>query len=265
MKRTIRAALLLGALWALLLSGCGPARTSRVISDIPRNDKRAADFGLDEKGRVSYPGAVLGVDVSSHQGEIDWARVRADGVEFAILRIGFRGNTEGGLIVDERFARNYVEARQAGLKVGVYFFSQAISEEEAREEADFVLELLDGVPLELPVYYDWEEAQKGRTGGHGSSEVGTWARLFCEAVTAGGYRAGVYFNQRYGYSIMGLQNLTDYSFWLAEYDDSQSFSYQTQLWQFTGSGHVDGIDTIVDLDLMYAEDTEDEADREAPG
>ena len=128
-----------------------------------------------------------------------------------------------------------------------------------------MLELLDGVPLELPVYYDWEEAKKGRTGGHGSSKVGTWARLFCETVTAGGYRAGVYFNQRYGYSIMGLQNLTDYSFWLAEYDDSQSFSYQTQLWQFTGSGHVDGIDTIVDLDLMYAEDTENEADREAPG
>lgn len=249
---------LIWILMLLLLTGCGFQRQQGLIPSIPRNQRSKSDFFMDEKGRPSYPGAKLGVDVASHQRQINWQRVREDGVEFAILRIGFRGNTEGGLIVDESFAQNYVEARRAGLLVGVYFYSQATSEEEALEEADFVLKLLDGVPLELPVFYDWEEAAQGRTGGFAGSAVGAWALAFCKSIEAGGYRAGVYFNQRYGYSIMHLENLTDYSFWIAEYQDSQSFGYQTDFWQFTGSGHVDGIDVIVDLDLMYAPEVEDE-------
>lgn len=246
--RTIPALLAL----CLLLSGCGLPRNQNHIPDIPRNMRRSADFRLDEKGRPSYPGAILGVDVSAHQGEIDWAQVRADGVEFAILRLGYRGYSEGGLNLDATFAPNYVGAREAGLRVGVYFFSQATSEDEAREEAAYVLKMLDGVPLELPVFFDWEEAAKGRTGGKAGSAVSDWARAFCESVSAGGYTAGVYFNQRYGYSIMRLENLTAYPFWIAEYENSQSFGYQTQFWQFTGSGHVEGIKTIVDMDLMYA-------------
>ena len=242
----------------LLLSACGVRREQHHIPDIPRNTRRSADFSLDEKGRPTYPSAILGIDVSAHQGKIDWEKVKDDGVEFAILRLGYRGYSEGGLTIDETFAANYVGARKAGLRVGVYFFSQATSETEAKEEAAFVLQKLDGVTLDLPVFFDWEEAAKGRTGGKASSAVGSWAARFCEAVTAGGYRAGVYFNQRYGYSIMQLQNLTEYSFWIAEYDDSQSFGYQTSFWQFTGSGHVDGIDVIVDMDLMYAPEVEHE-------
>ena len=242
------------------LAACGPAREERHIPEIPRSSREQSDYTADEKGRPAYPGAVLGVDVSAHQQEIDWERVRADGVEFAILRIGYRGNTEGSLNADSRFAQNYVEARRAGLKVGVYFFSQAISQAEAREEAAYVLKQLDGVPLELPIYFDWEEASQGRTGGKATSEVGEWALAFCQDITAGGYEAGVYFNQRYGYSIMHLENLTEYSFWIAEYQDSQSFGYRTDFWQFTGQGHVDGIDVIVDMDLMYAPEVEDETE-----
>lgn len=242
----------------LLLAGCGSGHVKQQIPDIPRNKRALSDFGTDAKGRPTYPGAVLGVDVSSHQGDIDWKRVRADGVEFAILRIGFRGNTAGSLNMDEAFAGNYVEARNAGLRVGAYFFSQAISEQEAREEAAYTLRLLDGVPLELPVFFDWEEAAEGRTGGKASSEVGGYAAAFCQTLTEGGYRAGVYFNQRYGYSIMHLENLLDHAFWIAEYADCQSFSFRTELWQFTGSGHVDGIDTIVDMDLLYQSEEENE-------
>lgn len=242
----------------LLLAGCGSGHVKQQIPDIPRNKRALSDFGTDAKGRPTYPGAVLGVDVSSHQGDIDWKRVRADGVEFAILRIGFRGNTAGSLNMDEAFAGNYVEARNAGLRVGAYFFSQAISEQEAREEAAYTLRLLDGVPLELPVFFDWEEAAEGRTGGKASSEVGGYAAAFCQTLTEGGYQAGVYFNQRYGYSIMHLENLLDHAFWIAEYADCQSFSFRTELWQFTGSGHVDGIDTIVDMDLLYQSEEENE-------
>lgn len=241
----------------LCFSSCSaPEQETRATA--PRNSRAAEQFTLDEKGRPSYPGAVLGVDVSAHQKEIDWERVREDGVSFAILRIGFRGNTVGGLNVDENFATNYVNARNAGLPVGVYFYSQAISEAEAKEEAAFVLRMLDGVPLDLPVFYDWEEVSDGRTGGKATSDVGAWSLAFCKAITEGGYSAGVYFNQQYGYSIMHLENLTDYAFWIAEYKDSQSFAFQTDFWQFTGQGHVDGIDVIVDMNLMYAPENENE-------
>ncbi len=242
----------------LLLTACGLKREQRHIPEIPRNEREMTEFTLDEKGRPAYPGALLGVDVSELQGEIDWQRVRADGVDFAILRVGYRGNTEGGLLQDERFAANYAAARAAGLRVGVYFFSQALSEQEARDEAAFVLELLNGAELELPVFFDWEEQTEGRTAGRALSAVGDWALCFCREITQGGYQAGVYFNQRYGYSIMRLENLTDYAFWIAEYENWQSFGYQTAFWQFTGSGRADGIDVIVDMDLMYPEEEEHE-------
>lgn len=256
----MRKPILLLLLFSILLTGCAWRRTQNQIPQIPRNSLEAKDFTEDGKGRAAYPGALLGVDVSSHQQEIDWARVKADGVDFAILRVGFRGNTEGGLNVDSSFARNYVDARKAGLLVGVYFYSQAISTAEAEEEAAFVLKMLDGVPLDLPVFFDWEEVAKGRTGGHATSAVGDWAVTFCKAIEAGGYKAGAYFNQRYGYSIMRLEHLTDYAFWIAEYSSYQSFGYQTAFWQFTGSGRVDGIETVVDLDLMYPSEVYNEQD-----
>ena len=253
--RVLAAVLLL----ALCLSACSvPEEETRPTA--PRNTRPEESFTLDAKGRPTYPGAVLGVDVSSHQGEIDWEKARADGVSFAILRIGFRGNTVGGLNVDGSFARNYVDARNAGLSVGAYFYSQATSEEEAKEEAAYVLKQLDGVPLELPVFFDWEEVFDGRTGGKATAQVGEWSLAFCQAIEAGGYKAGIYFNQQYGYSIMHLENLTDYAFWIAEYKDSQSFGYQADFWQFTGQGDVDGIDVIVDMNLMYAPEVEREKD-----
>lgn len=242
----------------VFLSGCSRPEQETQAPSIPRNQRLAENFSLDEKGRPSYPGAILGVDVSDHQGEIDWQRVRDDGVSFAILRIGYRGNTVGSLQIDDCFAANYIAARDAGLPVGVYFFSQAVSEAEAKEEAEFVLQQLDGVPLDLPIFYDWEEAVDGRTGGKANSSVGDWAQCFCKTISDGGYDAGVYFNQQYGYSIMHLENLTDYSFWIAEYHDNQSFGFQTDFWQFTGQGHVDGIDVIVDMNLMYAPEVEHE-------
>ena len=237
-----------------LLAVIGGRKAGLQWPAIPRNDRLRSDFVRGENGRITYPGAVLGVDVSHHQGIIDWERVREDGVEFAILRIGFRGYTVGNIKPDESFARNYVEARQAGLKLGVYFYSQALSLDEARQEAAWVLQMLDGVELELPVFYDWEVSEEGRTAGKANSAVTDYALAFCQAISEGGYSTGVYFNQEYGYTIMKLERLKDYDFWIAEYQPYQSFRYHTAFWQFSCEGTVDGIDTAVDMDLMFAEE-----------
>lgn len=222
--------------------------------DLPINIRSADAFRKTADGYISYPGARLGVDVSAHQQEIDWQRVQASGVEFAILRAGFRGYGAGALLEDERFRENLIGAKEAGLDVGVYFFSQALSEQEAVEEAEFVLSLLDGEMTELPIFFDWEEIGESgsRTAGNVSGLVGDCALAFCRRIEEAGYPAGVYFNQRYGYTVMQLEQLQSFAFWLAEYREAPSFLYDFQVWQYTGEGKVDGIETVVDLDLLFS-------------
>ncbi|MBQ1372090.1 MAG: glycoside hydrolase family 25 protein [Oscillospiraceae bacterium] len=255
-------ALLLGA--ALLAVYIGE-KTGLGPSAVPRNERKRNDFSVDEKGRASYPGALLGIDVSDYQGAVDWKRVHADGVDFAILRIGYRGYSLGNLKLDESFSGNYVAAKQAGLKLGVYFYSQATSPEEARQEAEWVLKMLDGIQLELPVFFDWEKAEQGRTEDKLTPAVSDYAAEFCRTISEGGYKAGVYFNQEYGYTVMRLRRLTDYAFWLAEYQSYQSFPFQTAFWQFSSDGRVDGIETPVDLDLMYAVENVNDETETNPG
>lgn len=223
--------------------------------DLPINIRSADAFTKDANGYISYPGAKCGIDVSAHQMEIDWQRVRASGVEFAIIRAGYRGYGAGTLQEDEYFRANLAGAKEAGLDVGVYFFSQAISAQEAVEEAEYVLSLLDGAELELPVFFDWEEVgdDGSRTAGIESYLVGDCAFAFCRRIEQAGYTGGVYFNQRYGYTIMQLELLQPYSFWLAEYRNAPSFLYDFRFWQYTGEGRVDGIDTVVDLDLLFTD------------
>ena len=239
---------------AVLLCGMLTACTYRSAFprlNIPLNERKAEDYTVLADGTVICPGAIQGIDVASHQGEIDWKAVYAAGIDFAILQIGYRGYTLGGLNQDPRFEENYAGAREAGVQMGIYFYAQAVSEAEAAEEAKFVLELLDGRKVDLPVFYDWEQVAEGRTNGHETEEVGNYSRIFCEAITEGGYTAGVYFNQSYAYNIMQLETLTDYSFWLAEYNRWQSFPYDMAFWQYSGQGRVDGIKTTVDRNIMY--------------
>lgn len=222
-------------------------------SDLPINIRQAEDFTIDDNGHVSYPGAIAGIDVSAHQGEIDWDRVRAAGMQFAIIRCGFRGYSEGTLNEDERFRENIDGARDAGLSVGVYFYSQALSEDEAVEEAEYVLSLLNGRTLALPVFFDWEETDKegSRTRNQANYEVGQYALAFCKRIEEAGYHAGTYFNQIYGYTVMQLEQLKSYALWLAEYRSAPQFLYDIKYWQYTGKGRVDGVSTDVDLDLLF--------------
>ncbi len=193
-----------------------------------------------------------GIDVSSHQKEIDWQAVADAGVEFAIVRVGYRGYTDGNIFPDSLAKENLDGALAAGLDVGVYFFSQATSEEEAVEEAQFVLDAIEGYELRYPVYFDWEGIiDEARTDDVTGEEMTAFAKAFCEEIEAAGYLAGVYFNQSYGYNSFDLHALRDYEFWLAEYADSQSFAYEVRLWQYDCEATLPGIETTIDLNLCY--------------
>ena len=222
---------------------------------VPENSYDPAGF-YEEGGFKRYKSedtlASVGVDVSSHQQEIDWELVAANGVEFAMIRVGYRGYTEGEIQPDEYFVQNIEGARAAGLDVGVYFFSQALDEQEAIDEANYVLEQIKDYPLSYPVIFDWEDIEAdARTDGMDSVQLTKNAIAFCDTIKQAGYRAGVYFNQRFGYEEFDLESLQDYVFWLAEYNDTPSFSFHFQIWQYCNDGRVDGIKTDGDLNLAF--------------
>ncbi len=213
-------------------------------------------FTPDERGRVQYSfgtkTARTGIDVSYSQPEINWEAVAADGIQFVILRVGYRGYTEGGLYVDKLFESHLDGALAAGLDVGVYFYSQAISPEEARTEADFVLDTLNGRKLSYPVAYDWESITTGeaaRTDNVDGATMTACAVAFCQRIKEGGYDPCLYLNQDQAYLFYDLSQLTDYPIWLADYRTVTDFVYDFDYWQYSHTGTVSGISQPVDLDL----------------
>ena len=163
---------------------------------------------------------------AAHQQEIDWQRVADSGVQFAILRVGYRGYTEGAIQEDAYFTQNLEGAIDAGLDVGVYFFSQAIDEQEAREEARFVLDKISGYLLAFPVFFDWEKiGSEARSDTMDLASLTIVTDTFCTEIRNAGYQAGLYFNQQLGYEELHLPSLQTYTFWLAEYNDTPSFAY----------------------------------------
>lgn len=214
------------------------------------------DF-TEEDGVVRYVGGAYtarqGVDVSEYQEEIDWAAAAADGVEFAVIRLGYRGSSEGQLRTDAYFEDNLRGTGEAGVDAGVYFFSQATDEAEAIAEADYVLRVLDGRKLELPVFFDWEtvENDDARTKFVDGETVSRCAEAFCRRITLGGYRAGVYFNRQQAYHDYDLSALRDYAFWLSDPHTETDFYYAVDLWQYSFTGRVDGIPAAVDRNLLF--------------
>ena len=227
------------------------------LEGMPLNPYDKDGFSVDERGRVVYERngrrARAGIDVSTHQKDIDWPAVAADGVDFAMLRLGHRGYTEGGLFLDQTFEQNLWGALDAGLDVGIYFFSQAITPEEAEEEADYILEVLDGQELAFPVAFDWESipGDEARTDGLDGETLTRCAAAFCERIRDAGYCPAVYFNRTQGYLRYDLRDLTEYELWLAEYDAVPDFYYHFDLWQYSHTGRVNGIQGDVDLDLAF--------------
>lgn len=198
----------------------------------------------------------LGIDVSVWQEDIDWEKVAASGVKFAMIRLAYRGwGKEAELQLDPRGEENLKDAMAAGIKVGVYIYSQATNVQEAIEEAQFLLELLDGRKLDMPVVFDWEVPSNSgaRTKNVKAKTIHACAMAFCAEIKAAGYQPMVYFNQWQGMAKYNLEELraAGVELWLAMYTRAMTYEYKVQMWQYTSKGKVPGIDGRVDIDLYF--------------
>ena len=221
--------------------------------DLRQNSALAdADKTEIKKQHTTDATSRFGIDVSKWNGDIDWDKVKADGVEFVMIRCGYRGTTMGSLIEDPNFLMNIRGAKAAGLDVGVYFFTQAINEVEAVEEASMVIALCDGYELDYPVMIDSEGA--GGNGRADSLDVETRTKVckaFCETIENAGYEAGVYASRSWYNANLEVNKLEKYRIWLAEYRSTPLCSGYYDMWQYTSKGKVDGIEGNVDLNISY--------------
>ena len=194
--------------------------------------------------------AVLGIDVSKWNREIDWDKVKESGVRFVIIRCGYRGSQTGALVEDPYFKKNIEGATEAGLKVGVYFFTQAINQAEAVEEASMALSLVEGYDLDYPIFID-TEGSGGRADGLDVVTRTEICKAFCETIEQAGGEAGVYASRNWFYKNVDDDALSSYVIWVAEYRKEPLYTGRYDMWQYTSSGQIDGISGRVDLNLSY--------------
>ncbi len=194
-----------------------------------------------------------GIDVSSFQGNIDWEKVAADGVEFAIIRMGIRGYGSGKLVVDEQFVNNMEGALAAGIDVGVYFFTAAISEQEAVEEAEFLLEAMEPFQIRCTVVLDVEDvnSDSARTNVLSQEQWTDHAIAFCERIKSEGYTPMIYGNMQSFLLMLSLERLEEYDKWFAAYTPYFYYPYDFEVWQYSDQGTVDGIADDVDLNISF--------------
>ncbi|MDY3109127.1 MAG: GH25 family lysozyme [Lachnospiraceae bacterium] len=212
---------------------------------------QGAKYNFDSEGRLSAGSGTMGIDVSKWNGNIDWAAVRNSGVSYVIIRCGYRGSTGGSLIEDPTYRKNIKGAKAAGLQVGVYFFTQAINEVEAVEEASMVLNLISGQGVTLPVYLD-VEASGGRADGIGKDMRTRVCKAFCQTIQNSGYKAGVYANKTWFTSYINTASLTNYKIWLAQYAATPTYTAtRYDMWQYSSKGSVAGISGNVDMNIRY--------------
>ncbi|WP_304508700.1 glycoside hydrolase family 25 protein [Anaerotignum sp.] len=238
---------------------------------IKENEYDWSRLTTDEMGRKRYTNqenesACLGIDVSKYQGDIDWRKVKNDGIEFAILRGGYRGSGNGEIVLDEKFLENIQQATDAGINIGVYFFSQAITEAEAIEEANFLLEHTKEYTITYPFVFDMEEfgVEENRIDTLTIDERTVISRAFCDTIQTSGKKAMIYGGNSWLLNRLQPWEIQHYDLWLAEYSGEPSYPYQFQIWQYSDSGVVDGIATKVDMNLSfydYSKNEENETEK----
>ena len=206
-------------------------------------------FGGD--GALSQSSGNRGIDVSKYQGNIDWGAVAASGINFAIIRVGYRGSVSGALVQDPNFKKNISGATKAGIKVGLYFFTQAVNEAEAVEEASMAMSLASGYKVTYPIFIDTESASSGRANGLSKSARTAVVKAFCQTVRNGGYKAGVYASKSWYANQLNASALNGYCIWVAQYNSSCTYSGKYDMWQYSSKGSVSGIKGNVDMNISY--------------
>ncbi len=242
----------------ITISGSNNERYLIALSDeIGYNDINW-DNWIEEDGFFTYyvdnvPATICGIDVSRYQGEIDWEKVKNAGAEFAMIRLGYRGTGEGTLEIDKYFLQNIEAANEAGIHVGIYFYSQAINETEAVEEANFVLRNISGFAVDYPIVFDTEmyTASEARANNLTREERTNLCIAFCDRIKEAGYTPMIYSNTRYMIMGIDLERLTSYDKWFAYYGENYTFPYDFQMYQYSAQGIIDGIDGYVDLDVSF--------------
>ncbi|MBE6959479.1 MAG: hypothetical protein E7448_01990 [Ruminococcaceae bacterium] len=191
----------------------------------------------------------LGIDVSKYQQNVDWQKIADNGITFVMIRIGGRGYGQSGtLYADELAQSHYQGAKAAGLQVGAYFFSQAISTEEAREEAQYAMELTADWQLDMPIVFDWEYVSStARTANTDAQTVTACAAAFCDTILAADMQPMIYVRPELEKLL--LEQLAEYDHWVAWYSDTMDYPNEFAMWQYTKTGKVPGISGNVDINL----------------
>ena len=217
---------------------------SQVISGITYN------FGSD--GALQQGSGKNGIDVSSHQGNIDWASVKAAGINFAIIRVGYRGSQTGALVEDSCFKKNIQGATANGINVGVYFFTQATTEAEAVEEASMALTLCSGYNLSYPIFVDTENGSgAARANGLDKGTRTACVAAFCKTIANGGRKAGVYASKSWYNNKIDASAFSNYFIWVAQYNTTCNYKGKYNMWQYSSKGSVPGIKGNVDVNIAY--------------
>ena len=223
--------------------------------------KKVKEFAYIEDGETR---SIKGIDVSAYQGDIDWELVASSGVEYVFVRLGYRGYGTGKLVLDEKFEENARGAAEQGIGVGVYFVTQAVTPEEAKEEAQFVLDTIKDLEITWPVALDMEEAASAdaRTALLTNEERTDNCIAFCEEIKKAGYRPMLYTHIRWFIEELQLERLTEYDKWFAQYFNRPFFPYEFQIWQYSSTGRIDGIKGDVDYNIRFVDYGNKEAEHE---
>ena len=211
---------------------------------------QGAKYNFASDGSLVVGSGTMGIDVSKWNGSIDWNAVKNSGVNYVIIRVGYRGSSQGALIEDPKFKTNIKGATAAGLKVGVYFFTQAVDEVEAVQEASMVLDRISGYKISYPVFLD-VEGSGGRGDAIDSATRTAVCKAFCNTIKNAGYTPGVYANKTWLTSKMDAGALSGYKIWLAQYAKTPTYTGRYDLWQYRSDGKVSGISGKVDLNISY--------------
>ncbi|MCM1272289.1 MAG: glycoside hydrolase family 25 protein [Clostridium sp.] len=231
----------------------------KIVTEIPRNDFVNENFYIDADDEMYYHDnegnrqSYIVIDVSEFQPEVDWEQVKSTGVKGVMIRVGYRGYGSGALVEDSMF-QTYVEsALDAGLKAGVYFYTQGISYEEGVEEARFVLNAIRTYNITYPIAIDTEAiyADDARTNDLDITSRTDVVVGFCETVKEAGYTPMVYTNRNWLVQCLDLTRLGDYKIWYAHYTNQPDLPYQYTGWQYTDSGHVNGVSGNVDMNVWF--------------